>query len=294
MFRLAHLTDPHFRSFRGARLRDFLGKRAVGGLNLVLVRWRKHRNRLLGAMLEDLRSRRIDHLAITGDLGNLSLESEWQMAVQWIEGSGLGAPEVTVIPGNHDAYVHDVVRAGSFERAFAAYQRAELRVPGESYPFVRVRGEIALIGVNTCVPTGDLHAWGRIGEAQLARLEPLMTAPELAGKLRVLLLHHPPVAHRPPENRNLRDRAALCALLARTGAELVLHGHDHRDELAELEGPSGLRIAVVGVGSASYSGSSERRSRYNVYEIEGRRITVVTYAHDRATGGYRETRRRVL
>jgi 3',5'-cyclic AMP phosphodiesterase CpdA len=110
----------------------------------------------------------------------------------------------------------------------------------------------------------------------------------------VVLLHHPPVMHRPPEHRNLRDREALAAVLARTGAELVLHGHDHRDQRARLDGPGGTTIPVVGAGSASYAGGPERRSRYNVYEIAGRHITLVTYAHDEATDAYREVRRERL
>lgn len=291
MFRLAHLSDPHVRDFTGAQLRDFFGKRAVGGLNLLLFRRRKHRPELLQAMQADLRTRSVDHLAITGDLSNLSLESEWRAAARWIEGLGWGAERITVVPGNHDAYVEQAVRSGGFERLFAPYLQADVRSADQTYPFVRVRGEVALVGVSTCVPTGDLAAWGQIGEAQLARLERVLSAPELAGKTRVLLLHHPPVAHRPPENRNLRDRAALCSLLARTGCELVLHGHDHRDEFAQLDGPTGT-IPVFGVGSASYSGSAERRSRYSIYEIEGRTITAVTFAHDPATGRYIEAGRR--
>ena len=91
---------------------------------------------------------------------------------------------------------------------------------------------MALIAVNTCVPTGDFGAWGEIGAAQLARLESLLGSPAVAERTRVLLLHHPPVLHRPPESRNLRDRAAFAEVLARAGADLVIHGHDHRDERA--------------------------------------------------------------
>jgi 3',5'-cyclic AMP phosphodiesterase CpdA len=100
--------------------------------------------------------------------------------------------------------------------------------------------------------------------------------------------------HRPPEDRNLRDRARLIEVLARVGAELVLHGHDHRDEFAELAGPQGRRIPVVGAGSASYVGVIERSSRYNIYEIDGPHLDVVTYAHDSATGAFREFRRRTI
>ena len=106
---------------------------------------------------------------------------------------------------------------------------------------MQIREPLALIGVSSAVPTGDLGAWGRIGEAQLARLEKILTAPELASLTRVVLVHHPPVLHKDGEHRNLRDRDALGAVLLRAGAELVLHGHDHQDQRAELPGPGGGR-----------------------------------------------------
>ena len=137
-----------------------------------------------------------------------------------------------------------------------------------------------------------LRADEALGEAQVRRLEALLAAPEIRGRFRVLVIHHPPVMQRPPENRNLLDRARLAEVLARVGAELVVHGHDHRDEFAELAGPDGRRIPVVGAGSASYAGAAERCSRYNIYEIDGPRVDVITYAHDSATGTYREVRRR--
>jgi 3',5'-cyclic AMP phosphodiesterase CpdA len=294
MFRLAHVSDPHFQSLRGARLRDFLGKRLIGGVNLLLRRRRKHRMPLLDAMAEDLRQRSFDHLALTGDLCNISLVSEWAMAVRWIQALGLPADRVTVIPGNHDAYVPQVARDGTFERMFAAYQTAELRLGSNVYPFVRIRGEVALICVSTAVPTGDFGAWGRVGEDQLARLESLLAAPEVTSRRRIVLIHHPPQLNRATEHQNLRDRAALQALLARTGADLVLHGHDHRDFFKQLPGPDGRPIPVVGVGSASYQGPAHRRSRYNIVEIDGKSITVVTCAHDRSSNKFAEFARRLL
>ena len=294
MFRLAHVTDLHFRNFAGARLRDFFGKRAIGALNLGLIRRRKYRMELLAALGDDLRARPHDHLVVSGDLGNVSLPSEWRSARSWIERTGATAENATVIPGNHDAYVKEVVVSGAFEQLFGAYQSADLRLEADGYPFARLRGEIALVCANTCVPTGDLGAWGRLGDAQLRRIEALLAAPEVRARFRVLVIHHPPVMHRPPENRNLCDRAKLVEVLARVGAELVVHGHDHRDEFAELAGPDGRRIPVVGAGSASYAGSADRCSRYNVYQIDGPRVDMLTYAYDSATGSYREFRRRTI
>jgi 3',5'-cyclic AMP phosphodiesterase CpdA len=293
-FRLAHVTDPHFRSFAGLRPGQLLNKRALGMLNLVVNRRRKHRMQLLEDLRAHLGGLAVDHLALTGDLGNVSLESEWLEARRWIEALGRPAADVTVIPGNHDAYIPEVVEAGTFERVFAPYMDGELRPGRGVYPFARLRDGVALVGVTSCVATGDFGAWGEIGADQLAHLEALLAAPELAGRTRVLLIHHPPVLHRPPESRNLRDRAALLEVLARAGAELVLHGHDHRDERATVPGPGGRAIPVVGAGSASYGGAPERRARYNVYEIEAGRITAVTYAHDESSDQFREVRREPL
>jgi 3',5'-cyclic AMP phosphodiesterase CpdA len=315
MFRLAHVTDPHFRSFAGVRLRDFVSKRALGTANLLLNRRKKHRMELLSAMGDEIRAQKPDHLALTGDLANVSLEAEWREALRWI--AACGPPEaITVIPGNHDTYVPETVRTRLFERLFEPYQssdmvwdapisivnaaedgsnddrRNETRMclGPETYPFVRLRGEVALVAVNTCVPVLGFGAWGAIGAAQLARLGALLEAPEIDSKVRVVLLHHPPVVHRGGEDRNLRDRAGLADVLARTGAELVLHGHDHRDEEATLAGPGGVPIPVIGLGSASYDGPPDRRSRFNIYEIEMHHITCITYVHDKASNRYQQAR----
>jgi 3',5'-cyclic AMP phosphodiesterase CpdA len=289
-FLLAHVTDPHFRGFGGASPVDFAGKRAVGALNVVVNRVRKHKMELLEALRLDLRAHAPDHLALTGDLANVSLTGEWRSALAWIDGCGLEPAAISVIPGNHDAYVPAVVASREFERLFAAYMTSDLPRDAD-YPYVQLRDELAVIGVSSSVATGDLGAWGVVGEAQLARLEAALTAPEVGGKTRVVLIHHPPVLHKDGEKRNLRDRDALASVLARAGAELVLHGHDHEDQRAELRGPGGRPIPVIGAGSASYTGGPERRSRYSVYEIGGSSITWVSRAHDEASDAFKEVRR---
>ncbi len=301
MFRLAHVTDPHFRGARGGqgvRASDLFGKRAVGYVNLVVNRVRKHKMDLLEDMRVDLRAQAPDHLAVTGDLSNIAVTSEWRSALAWLDLSGVAPDAISVIPGNHDAYVPEVLATREFERLFAPYQTSDLDRPGDAesahYPFVQIREPLALVGVSSAVATGDLGAWGEIGQAQLARLEAILKAPELAALTRVVLVHHPPVLHKGVEHRNLRDRDAFAQVLARAGADLVLHGHDHEDQRAALPGPDGRAIPVIGAGSASYAGGPERRARYSVYEFEGRSITWVSRVHDEATSFFREARRELL
>ena len=295
-FLLAHVTDPHFRGFAGAGPTDFMNKRALGTLNLLVNRTRKHKMELLEALREDLRAQASDHLALIGDFANVSLPGEWRAALAWIDTCGLEPAAISVIPGNHDAYIPAVVASRAFEKAFAAYMTDDLSRGGEraDYPYVQIRDRIAFVGVSSSVATGDSGAWGRVGDEQLARVEAALRAPELAGKVRVVLIHHPPVRQKHGEERNLRDRAALVATLARVGADLVLHGHDHQDEHTELAGPGGKAIPVIGGGSASYTGSPDKRSRYNLFEIEDRRITLITRAHDEASDAFKEVRRERL
>jgi 3',5'-cyclic AMP phosphodiesterase CpdA len=299
-FRLAHMTDPHFRSFAGLRLVDLASKRGIGALNVFINRRRFHKMELLDALAVDLANEKPDHLTVSGDLSNVSLKSEWRGALTWLRGLTSPPEDVTVIPGNHDAYVASVVESGVFEELFHAYQTVRPQ-SGEragairhGYPFVRFRGPIALLAVNSCVATRDLGAWGEIGQPQLDAIAAMLGSPEVRARRRVVMLHHPPVKLKGGENRNLKDREEFAAMLERAGADLVIHGHDHRDELAVLRGPARQSIPVVGAGSASYAGSPTRRARYNIYEFDGAQITVTTRAHDESTGTFREVRRHLL
>jgi 3',5'-cyclic AMP phosphodiesterase CpdA len=145
----------------------------------------------------------------------------------------------------------------------------------DHFPFVRVIGGLALIGVDSAVETPPLMAWGAIGKRQLDRLAGVLERLRGSGLFRLVLVHHPPLPGQADAARGLRDAAELARLLAQGGPELVIHGHNHRNMLgwlpcsASAEGASG-RIAVVGAPSASRGRRHrhEALGRYNLYRIE--------------------------
>ena len=309
MFRLAHVTDPHFRGFDGLTLGAFAGKRAIGLLNLAVNRRRHHKTELLAALGDDLRAEAPDHMALTGDLSNISLDGEWRAALRWLEQQGAAPATVTVIPGNHDAYVAEVVRAGAFEKLFGQFQTGDVDGVAsgaggngagdgdtrQRYPFVRLRGPLALIGVNSCVATGDLGAWGEVGAEQLARLEALLGHAEVARRIRVVLIHHPPVMHKGGEARNLKDRARWRRCSRAPAPTSCCTATTTATSARILPGAGGRRIPIIGAGSASYAGGPEKRARYNIYELdESGQITLVTRAHDEASDRFKEVRREKL
>ncbi len=264
MFVLAHVSDLHATPIRIGRLAELASKRLLAWLSWRGKRRQHHRSDVLHALLEDLEGVGAHHVAVTGDVTNAALPSEFVDALPWLE--GLGGPEqVSLVPGNHDAYV-PIERERSWD-LWAPYLGADLD-PHAPFPALRVRGPLALVGLCSAVPTPPLLATGRLGAEQLERLEKLLT--DLAGTAlcRVVLVHHPPLAGAVSPRRALRDGEALRDVLARCGADLVLHGHGHRTLFGRVEGPDGP-IPVVGVRSASYGGChAEKRAQYHLYEIE--------------------------
>jgi 3',5'-cyclic AMP phosphodiesterase CpdA len=280
VFTLAHFSDPHLSvAMPLPRLRDLRAKRALGYVSWRLRRRAVHGGTVLEALIDDLHRVDPDHVVITGDITNISLPEEFTRAGQWLR--ALGDPrKISVIPGNHDAYV-----GMSWEKSlgkWAAFMTGSSGIgppgaaPGpaaerpvaslDDFPFVRRRGPLAIIGVSTATPTPVGSASGRIGARQLALVEEQLELLDRRDHFRVVLIHHPPVPHG-GGRRELQDAEAFQRVIARRGAELVLHGHAHRSLMTHLPGPDG-RVAVIGVPSASARAHGKKdHSRYHLYRI---------------------------
>lgn len=269
-FTLAHLSDLHVTPIRIRRLGELANKRALGWLSWRRRRRHEHRAEILDALLDDLSVSAPDHVAITGDLTNVGLPEEIDAVVPWLERMG-GPGCVSVVPGNHDAYAARVQR----ER-FAAWHPYlhGAQAPDAShelrFPYVRRVGSLALVGLSSAVPTLPGLARGELGAEQLERLGETLSALAAETVARVVLVHHPPVPAGQSRRRQLADASALRDVLARHGAELVIHGHTHRTSLEHVAGP-GDPIPVVGVPSSSARGSRPgRRARYHLYRFAPR------------------------
>jgi 3',5'-cyclic AMP phosphodiesterase CpdA len=290
--RLAHCSDLHLLSHDGARWFELANKRWIGAANLLTNRSRHYHVAAFDDMIEDFNAQQIDHVLCTGDITNIALAREFHFARARFDRIARGPHEVTVIPGNHDAYVAEGL--AHFAELFAPYCATD---PGwawtdadvdRAWPIVRVRGELAMIGVTTSRATAWFSAYGYVGAPQLARLGRALSDPRLAGKVRVVAIHHPPAGRRARSRvRGLHDHAAFAAVIAAHGAELIVHGHEHRDMRETLPGPHG-EVAVVGIASGTYAPSRrdgphvsvtrgahdkpDRLARYRVYEIGAAKI----------------------
>jgi 3',5'-cyclic AMP phosphodiesterase CpdA len=284
--RIAHLSDWHATSLKGGGGGLLRPKRLSGWASWWLNRRHMHSSEVLAAAIEDVRRQSVDRILVSGDLTHVSLESEFHAAAHQLE--ALGTPErVFLIPGNHDCYVavpperswdhwapylHGALHS-DLEPALArclAPKGPRSRAPRfEEYPTLRLHGRLAVVGLCSAIPTPIFRAGGRLGAVQLHRLERLLAELRAQGFARVVMVHHPVVAADEARRRSLWDAEALREVLAREGAELVLHGHKHSRRVNSVAGPVG-EIPVIGVPSSSEVGSRpDRCAQYHLYTLCG-------------------------
>jgi 3',5'-cyclic AMP phosphodiesterase CpdA len=252
MFTLAHLSDPHLPPLRSPRLKDLVTKRFYGHQSWIRRRRFIHRREVVDKMIEDIQRARVDHVAITGDLVNIATEAEFVGAAEWL--AQVGTPDrVTLVPGNHDAYV-----PVAFEKGIGLWQDyftsdlslGRMHADDSPFPFVRTRRNVALIGLSTALPTPPLVASGTLGAIQLHRLGEILAALKERGFFRVVLIHHPPLPGMNSPRKALTDASAFREVIEREGAEIVLHGHNHEHSMRQVFSASG-HAYVLGVPSAS-------------------------------------------
>jgi 3',5'-cyclic AMP phosphodiesterase CpdA len=274
MFSIGHLSDLHTTPVEVNSPSELLNTRFFGWLSWHTRRRKIHLDGVLEALIDDLAATAPDHIVVTGDLVNISLENEFPVARRWLE--RLGSPDdVSLVPGNHDAYVA-VPKSVSWD-LWSDYIRSDRACggdgavpsdPRDAFPTLRVRGPVAVVGVCSALPTASLRATGTVGRAQLDRLEQLLERLTATDLCRMVSIHHPVTDHSTVERRSLTDAAEFRAVLARAGADIVVHGHNHRTLVTKIPGPN-HPIPVVGVRSASdYGHKPHKRAQYHIYDIE--------------------------
>lgn len=283
--RLAHYSDIHVtaKPFAEGRL---WGKRLVGALNYTVGGRGAHfegSDQRIARLLEDIDEQVVDHALCTGDVTQMSYESEFARVAE-LYGARLGQPDRhTVIPGNHDRYTRDADAGLRFEAHLGA-----LGAEG-GYPLVKALPQgVTLVALDVARARPLLDSSGLAGPEQLERLQAVLTDSSLRDRFVVLGLHYGLLRRtgkRDRFNHRLRDDLALMALIERADVhlDLVLHGHMHRPYRYSVG-----RREVICVGSAT---DLAHPCGYHVYDIDPSARTLRTRRRvwDSAENTYRDT-----
>jgi 3',5'-cyclic AMP phosphodiesterase CpdA len=271
--KLAHLSDPHVLDWTGLPWRAFAGKRITGWVNCRLFRSRSHQAAMLQALVADLHQQQPHQVVVTGDVTSMGFTREFQAFRSLLLDADLDPETLSVVPGNHDAYTRQVWRDQRFLCELGEFATSDASWAGDvSFPFVRIRGPLALVGLSTAVPRPWFFANGYVGHGQMDRLVRLLAHPEVRSRLPVIAMHHPPLAYRrwrKEVQSGLLDRQRFLSGLGRALSgrrALILSGHWHRRVHRRLNLPAPVDVLVV--PSASHGpGDPRRTAAYHLIEI---------------------------
>lgn len=295
--RIAHFSDLHVLALDGVSAGRFFNKRVTGLLNLRLKRSHKHRTGHVRAVAREITRARIDHVAITGDMTNLALDEEFKAVRNLLEVElGLLPEQISAVPGNHDLYTRGAMRDQRFAKHFHDYIASDLPelsadIPLGRFPFVKLRGAVAIIGLSSAVPRLPLVASGEIGRAQLEALRRILGHAEVKSRVPVILIHHP--IHNPPSRfktfmRGLWDADSLIEELAALHRGVLLHGHLHVRRQSVLGTPAGELLSVGATSASLHHEDEHKMAGFNVYEFdeEGALGTIEAHVFDPKTDSF--------
>jgi 3',5'-cyclic AMP phosphodiesterase CpdA len=284
--RILHVSDIHVPvPVSVIPKRDWLSKRAMGGLNYLLHRGPRFADAELkmAHLATFAEAENVDLVICTGDLTVLGTEPEHLVARRAIEPLAKRPAGFLAVPGNHDVYLKDSVEAGRFERHFGdliVAREGELMsslATDGLYPRVWRMKDVAVIAIESARPNPQpWRSSGRVPAAQLRGLHTALHHPSLRAHFKLVITHYAPRLWdgRPDSPSHGLDNAdELLEVLRPHARTSLLHGHIHRRYALTLPG-IGPTILCAG------SGTERGHSGGWILEIDATQSLAHGYQHD--------------
>ena len=240
-FLFAQISDLHFGSFALSPL-QFFSKRWLGNFNYLLSRKKDFAHERLLELISLFKEKGVTHVIVTGDLSVTARRSEFSMGKKFVNLLKQEGFSVFLVPGNHDQYTRGAFRKMRYYRYFDSSYDAEcpVNLKSDKVSYTQLEDGLWLVGLDTAVATSLISSQGNFSpQAEESLAEALSTIPK---DDQIILLNHFPFFQNDPANKQLLRGEALKALLAKhPNVLLYLHGHTHRQTIADLR-PSGLPI----------------------------------------------------
>lgn len=262
--RIAQISDFHFTRLTWNPLRLF-SKRLFGNLNWLLSRKEAFSQKQLEPLPQLFKDLNVDLILLGGDFTTTSLPVEFEEAKKWV---GLFSQPWIAIPGNHDHYTYRSYRTKRHYRYFSNPKTSNLILENDGIEVHPISKEWTLIALDTARPTLPHSSQGLLSEALEQKLEETLKTIDTP----VILLNHYPFFQNDEPHRRLERGQALEQLIRRhPKIRLYLHGHTHRQTIADLQ-PGGLPLILDSGSSALGTLGS-----WNLIDLSPQGCTVTGY-----------------
>ena len=164
---IIHISDLHFHTYP-KKLSEYNAKRILGATNLFFRRSREFPLKRAELLVERIQEMEWDHLVISGDITQLSLEKEFSLAREILDPLLQQNDRVTVVPGNHDRYVNQEKGKDLFSKYFGEFFGSnEIHVS-------KINQKWVLVGWDSAHPNDLRTAAGTVKNSTIRSTEKLL------------------------------------------------------------------------------------------------------------------------
>jgi len=233
--RIAHISDLHFSKITFSPT-QFLSKRWLGNLNLILFRRKMGKKQHLIELIKTFEHQKVDLVIISGDLSSTSMNFEFKLASEFVFELKKRNIDCIILPGNHDHYTKDAYRKKLFYSYFSNIKESlvnDYTLKDNRLEIHKITSKWWLVALDTVIPTSLLSSQGVFSKDLEKLLESVLkNAPKDVSI--IVANHFPFFQHDSPHNRLVRGPTLKALLKKFSNVRFFLHGHTHRQCIADL------------------------------------------------------------
>ena len=267
---IVHISDLHFHTYP-QNIYEFKSKRILGMGNLLFRRASQYPLLRAKQLVEQIHQMKWDHLVISGDLTQLSLESDFSLARETLEPLLKDPERITIIPGNHDRYIRESGVKDYYKQYFGEF------FGDEEIKVQKLNSYWVIVGWDSAHPNDWLTASGTVRRSTIQATENLLNSfPE---KTYFIIVNHYPITF--PEGWKVDHFHELYNLvpvrnwiLRQPNIRLYLHGHIHRNWQHRLPRDLSPELLLLNSASSTSRLHPKQRSSFHKIDLAGDKIKV--------------------
>ena len=267
---IIHISDLHFHKYP-KNFSEWKPKRFLGAANTFFRRARQFPIERSKKLVEQIKKMKWDHLVISGDLTQLSLESEFILAREILDPLLNDEKKVTIVPGNHDRYVVQNITKDLFIKYFGNF------FGKKNVHLQEINSDWIIIGWDSAHPNGWLSSAGAVRRSTIVETEKIIHG--FSEEKNFIIVNHFPLTF--PENWKLDHSHELLNLLPVRKwilrfpqIRLYLHGHIHLNWIHNLARDSKNGLILVNSAASNALPSSGQKSSFHEIVLEGKKINI--------------------
>ena len=243
----------------------------MGATNLLIRRAREFPLKRAKLLVERIQKMEWDHLVISGDITQLSLEKEFSISREILDPLLIKSERVTIIPGNHDRYINQHDGTDLFTKYFGEFfGKNEIHVSEINQKWI-------LVGWDSAHPNDLRTAAGTVKNSTIRSTEKLLQ--NFPDQTNFIVVNHFPLTF--PEDWKFDRSHELYNLvpvrnwiLQNSQIRLYLHGHIHLNWLHRLPRDTAPELLLVNSAASCSKLYNGQSSSFHQIVLEDSKVKV--------------------